>query len=171
MAEPAAAQTRTLAVEAPQTWYRALPWPRIALGAATVMVLAVGALTVFEGLAGKPVSSFATGGEVRGTTLGQVVDQGTEEQPPAEQPVVTDPATEDAVEEPEPEPVTPEPTPTDEPTTDEPTTDEPTEEPTTPAEPSPTESTDPDGTGEVGTDTGGAGTLSTEDGSATGDGL
>ena len=171
--EPAAAQTRVLAAAAGQPWYRALPWPRIALGAATVMVLAVGALTVFEGLAGKPVSAFATGDGARGTTLGQVVDQDPG-QPPTEEPVVTDP--EDAVEEPEPEPVTPEPTPTDEPTTDEPSTDEPTtdppaDDPTTPTDPSPTETTDPEGAGEGGADSGGTGTLSTEDGTATGDGL
>lgn len=102
--------------------WSALPWGRITLGAATVLVVALGALTVVEGLAGKPVSSFATGEDGGGTTLGRVVDTH-----PTETPVETDP-------------VIPTPTP-DTPALPTPTESEPTEptEPTEPAEPTPSE--------------------------------
>lgn len=118
--------------------WRALPWGRIAIGAAAVLVVALGTLTLVEGLAGKPVSSIATGSDTGGTTLGRVVvDSGSGEQ------VEVDPVI------PTPTPDTPNlPGPTEEPSetpTEEPTeiptevpTEEPSEEPTDPAPVDPT---------------------------------
>ncbi|MGH3508884.1 MAG: hypothetical protein ACRDPI_01475, partial [Nocardioidaceae bacterium] len=50
-----------------------LPWPRLALAAVSVLVVALGAITVFEAVTGRPVSSITDGTSDHGTTLGHVV--------------------------------------------------------------------------------------------------
>jgi hypothetical protein len=49
-----------------------LPWGRLAVAAAAVLAVTLGALTGLEGLLGKPLSSAVGGSDVTGTTLGSV---------------------------------------------------------------------------------------------------
>lgn len=140
--QPPASQTppvRRTPVSGLARGWRALPWGRITLGAATVLVVALGTLTVVEGLAGKPVSSFATGEDGGGTTLGRVVDTGPTEAPVETDPVIPTPTPDTPA---LPTPTEPEPTEPTEPA--EPTPSEPeSPEPTEPAEPTPSEPTEP----------------------------
>ncbi len=49
-----------------------LPWTRLALGTAVVLLLGLATLTLVEGMTGRPVSSL-TSGSGTGTTLGQIL--------------------------------------------------------------------------------------------------
>ncbi|HQR27970.1 MAG TPA: hypothetical protein PLP61_13100 [Nocardioides sp.] len=105
-------------VEEPDRTWRDWPWRRLAVGAAAALVLGLAALTMVEGLVGKPVSSL-TNGSGGGTTLGRVTGGGgSRDNQPSPQP--TTPTA----------PSSPSPTPTQEPS--------PTPSPT--VEPSPTPS-------------------------------
>jgi hypothetical protein len=138
------------AVEQPRPWaerLRALPWKRVALVAAGTFAVVVVALTAFEAVAGRSVSSY-TGGSSRdqGTTLGGVTgtsggggqDQHTPQHQPTRSPSDSPTGTASASEEPSNEPTstptasTPEePTPTPTPTPS--TTPTPTPSPTAPS--------------------------------------
>ena len=64
-----------LDVEPSQTWgdrLAALPWRRIALVAAATFAVVVLAITAFEALAGRSVSSYTGGSDDRSTTIGGV---------------------------------------------------------------------------------------------------
>lgn len=55
---------------------RALPWKRILLATALLFVMAIAAITVFELVAGRSVSSITGGSGNEGTTIGHVGDRG-----------------------------------------------------------------------------------------------
>lgn len=50
-----------------------LPWRRLVLGSAAVLVVALAALTVAEQLTGRPVSGYTGGDRTSGTTVGRVL--------------------------------------------------------------------------------------------------
>ncbi|MFN8194611.1 MAG: hypothetical protein U0R80_10060 [Nocardioidaceae bacterium] len=112
-------------------WWRALPWPRLALASVAVLAVALVGLTAFEGLSGRPVSSLTGGSDGGGTTLSRAVGAGSG-------------STEDAS-----TPGEPGQSPTTEPSTDpseSPTTDPttgPTDEPSPSESPAPTEQPTP----------------------------
>lgn len=104
-----------------------LPWGRLAVAAAAVLAVTLGALTGVEGLLGKPLSSAVGGSDATGTTLGSV-DHGHRSQPRKK--ATTD--TRATTPAPAPTPAQPTPTPTTDPT-------DPTPTPTTPAPTDPTQ--------------------------------
>lgn len=118
-----------------------LPWLKVALATAAVLVAALGGITAVEAITGKPIASFLGQDDGTGTTVGRVVgsDSGTskdEQQPTKDTPATPDSTpTEEPSHEPEPEPTEPSVTPT----VPDPT---PSTDPTTPVDPE--GATDPD---------------------------
>lgn len=105
---------------------RRSPWKMLALTAVAMFAGAIGSITMFEAIAGRPVASL-TGAEAgSGTTIGRAIG---EEDPIVDPPAATDP-TDPASTSPTPT-VDPTPDPTD-PTTPPTSTTPPTTEPTTP---------------------------------------
>ncbi|MBJ7356071.1 MAG: hypothetical protein JHD21_01855, partial [Nocardioides sp.] len=111
-----------------------LPWKRITLAAAGLFVAALLAITAFELIAGKSVSSLTGGSEGDGPTIGRIVgdsDEGTSDQddqpPPKDEPSPSETSTGTPSEQPTPtDAPTDEPSPTPEPTTAVPTPTAPT---------------------------------------------
>jgi hypothetical protein len=52
---------------------RSLPWVKVALTAAAVMVVAMAGITAFEAVTGKPVSAYTRGGSSTGTSVNGVL--------------------------------------------------------------------------------------------------
>lgn len=102
---------------------RHLPWRKIALATAVVAAIALAAITLIEGLAGKPVSTITGGSDTEGTSVGHVVGSDKEPKKPAED-------KSPAPEEPTTEPSTPE------------ESGAPVPTPSTPAEPKPSGATE-----------------------------
>jgi hypothetical protein len=129
---------------------RLVRWALVAAASVVAFVLGMGAITVFESLAGEPVSSLTTGQQGHGTTLGGSTRGDSGNPPPASPPSSTPPPTPDpTVSTPPPTdpPTTPPTTPPSDPTTTPPTTPptgDPTDPPTgDPTDPPTTPPTDP----------------------------
>ncbi|WP_196240545.1 hypothetical protein [Nocardioides anomalus] len=127
--------------EQPRPWserLRGLPWRRVALVAGATFAVVVVALTAFEAVAGRSVSSYTGGsGRDQGTTLGGVTGNsggGRHHQSPEQQPTKGPSGSA---------------TPSEEPSASEEPSDEPTPTPTpsTPEEPTPTPTPTPSPTG------------------------
>jgi hypothetical protein len=105
-----------IATEPPRA-VRPLPWARLAVAAAAVLAVTLGALTGLEALLGKPISSAVGGSHATGTTLGSVGGSGGshpgKKATTPSTPAPTAPSTPDGT--PSGEPIT---TPTAEPTTE-----------------------------------------------------
>ncbi len=118
-----------------------LPWGKVALASAAVMLVALLAITSFEGVTGRSLASLLGNDDSGRTTVGNVVDGGgstdTEEETPSDEPTQDDTSTdEDDGSDPEVDP-----TPTADPT---PSTDPaPTTEPSPTADPTPSSGTSP----------------------------
>lgn len=67
-------------------------WRRIAVVSLLVFALAMAAVTAFELVTGKPVSSLFTGDDASGTTIGNVVDRPRRSEDPTPTPSSPDPA-------------------------------------------------------------------------------
>lgn len=120
---------RPVQVEEREPWWRALPWPRVALASIAVLGVSLLALTAFEGLTGKPVSSLTTGKDGGGTTISRAVGaSGTDSSPDDQPDEPADIPTDDTT-----------PSPTTDPSTDPSPTPEPSEEPSPAETPAPTE--------------------------------
>ena len=61
---------------------RGLPWGRVAVVAAAVLVAALAAITGFEAITGKPVSAYTGGSQKSGTSLGSLVGIGDPDHDP-----------------------------------------------------------------------------------------
>ncbi len=119
-----------------------LPWGRIALASAAVMLVTMVALTTFEGLTGRSVSDTVRGNDANGTTVGSIFRGGSDsgEQQPTEEP-------DQEQQTPSEQPGTPEETaPTEEPSSEpsQTPTEEPTQTPTQEPTPAEGDETDPD---------------------------
>jgi hypothetical protein len=128
----------------PLTWadrLRVLPWRRITLAAAATFVVVVVAISSFEAISGRSVSSFTGGSSTdQGSTLGGVAGNSGSGRPDRPQQSESPSDFESATESPSESPTeTSEPTETQTPTT----TPTPTPTPTDSTTPTPTESTSP----------------------------
>lgn len=65
---------------------RRFPWPRVAAATVVVLVIALGGVTAFEALTGRPVSSLLGRDDDTGTTLGHVVHRKPRQQHSPAQP-------------------------------------------------------------------------------------
>ncbi len=102
--EAESAEAEAAADAEPESAARALPWRKLALASLAVTVLALGGITTFEALTGKPIASLVGGDDSQGTSVGNLVrpsdDTSSEDRTPSEDPTAP---TEEESQEPDPD--------------------------------------------------------------------
>ncbi len=111
--------------------WRRLPWKRLALASVALFTVVMLAISAFELIVDRPVSSFTGGSDTAGRGTSFPFGQGSSTDEGGDEP--SSGGADDGVEDQQPDAEQPAPEPTSEPTTPTPTTPAPTAEPTVPA--------------------------------------